>query len=541
MKNKQLKRALSCILLSLLVLGYMYSMAMAQNGSAKSITAAQLKNHLTFIASDELEGRDTDSRGLKTAAKYIAAHLERWGVKPAGDDGTYFQNIALLKNTVDLAGTSVEINGEHFSFGTDFLAQPSTASASGKLVYVGHGWVIKSKGINPYEGIDVKDKIMIVSEGLPGGVSFRELRQASRDDVIRPDQYARANGAKGLISVPGFRTLTRWERNRQRSLERGSTVVEKFQSEDEGDLPSITASASMVAALFEGEEHNGVDILGATNNGEEIKAFDLDAEKMVSISIAATTTREMTQNVVGVIEGKDSKLKNEYVAIGAHYDHVGVGSPVDGDAIYNGADDDGSGTVTVLAIAEAFATGSRPKRSILLVWHTGEERGLWGSRYFNEYPTVPHEQIITQLNIDMVGRSRPEGDTNPANNELSGPKEVYVIGSKMMSTELGEISEKVNTSYLKLNFNYKYDDPDDPQRFFFRSDHYNYARKGIPIIFYFSGVHQDYHRPSDSVEKIDFQKMELIARTIYATGWELANRSKRPVVDKELPEQLMRR
>ncbi|MFQ5631307.1 MAG: M28 family peptidase [bacterium] len=513
----------------------------AKNGNAKAITAAQLRNHLTFIASDELEGRNTGSRGLKTAAKYIAAHLERWGVKPAGDDRTYFQKIVLRKSTIDLAGTSVEINGQRFSFGADFLAQPNTASASGKVVYAGHGWVIKSKGINAYDSVDVKDKIVIVSEGLPEGVSFRELRRSRGDDVIRPSQYARANGAKGLITVPGFRTLTRWERSRKRALERGSIVVEKFQSQSNEGLPSITASASLVAALFSGEQHNGTAILRAATGGDEIAPFDLNPGKIVSITVAANITQEVTQNVVGEIEGKDGKLKNEFVAIGAHYDHVGVGRPVAGDAIYNGADDDGSGTVAVLAIAEAFATGSRPKRSILLVWHTGEERGLWGSRYFNEYPTVPHEQIITQLNIDMIGRSRPDGDTNPANRNLAGPKEVYVIGSKMMSTELGEISEKVNNSFLKLNFNYKYDDPNDPQRFFFRSDHYNYARKGIPIIFYFTGVHQDYHRPSDHVEKIDFQKMEMIARTIYATGWELANRSKRPVVDKELPSRLTRR
>jgi Zn-dependent M28 family amino/carboxypeptidase len=191
-----------------------------------------------------------------------------------------------------------------------------------------------------------------------------------------------------------------------------------------------------------------------------------------------------------------------------------------------------------MAIAEAFAKGPAPKRSILFVWHCGEEKGLWGSRYFTEYPTVPLNQIVTQLNIDMIGRSKKIGDTNPKNAELTGPNEIYVIGSKMMSTELGEVSEAVNKSFLKLSFNYKYDDPKDPNRFFFRSDHFNYAQKGIPIIFYFDGVHEDYHQPSDSPDKIDYQKMEKVARTIYVTGLTIANLPARPKVDKQLPSEL---
>jgi Zn-dependent M28 family amino/carboxypeptidase len=197
--------------------------------------------------------------------------------------------------------------------------------------------------------------------------------------------------------------------------------------------------------------------------------------------------------------------------------------------------------VSVLAIAEAFANGVRPKRSLLFVWHAGEEKGLWGSEYFVKYPTVPIDKIITQLNIDMIGRSKKAGDTNRRNDELTGPNEIYVVGSKMMSTALGELSESVNKSYYNLSFNYKYDDPNDPNRFFFRSDHFNYAQKGIPIIFYFDGEHEDYHRVTDQVEKIDFEKMQKVARTVYAMAWELASGMKRPAVDKKLPPELTRR
>ena len=193
-----------------------------------------------------------------------------------------------------------------------------------------------------------------------------------------------------------------------------------------------------------------------------------------------------------------------------------------------------------MAMAEAFAKGAqRPKRSILFLWVAGEEKGLWGSEYFTDNPTVPIGSIITQLNIDMIGRAQAAGDENhPQNKNLPKPGEVFVIGSKLMSSELGEISEATNNAFLKMNFNYKYDDPKDPEQFFYRSDHYNFAKKGIPIIFYMDGSHADYHQISDSIEKIDFVNMEKIARTIFATGWELANRPVRPKVDKPLSAEV---
>jgi Zn-dependent M28 family amino/carboxypeptidase len=211
------------------------------------------------------------------------------------------------------------------------------------------------------------------------------------------------------------------------------------------------------------------------------------------------------------------------------------------DKIYNGADDDGSGTVAVMAIAKAFAQGQqKPKRSILFIWHAGEEKGLWGSDYFADHPTVPISSIITELNIDMIGRYQGSGDDrHPQNKQLPKPGEVFSIGSKMMSTELGQVSESVNDSFLKLKFDYKYDDPKDPEQFFYRSDHFNYAKKGIPIIFYMDGSHVDYHQLSDSVEKIDFDSMTKVTKTIFATGWTLANQAKRPTVDKPLPASVI--
>jgi Zn-dependent M28 family amino/carboxypeptidase len=290
---------------------------------------------------------------------------------------------------------------------------------------------------------------------------------------------------------------------------------------------------------LQGEKQDAVSIFNSISAGQVPDSFALNSDKKLSLIVKVKSERATTQNVVAVFEGNDPVLKNEYVALGAHYDHIGTGAPVNGDSIYNGADDDGSGTTALLAMAEALRKAStRPKRSVLFVWHAGEEKGLWGSRYFTNYPTVPLDKIVTQINIDMIGRSKKEGDTNPRNNALSGPNEIYVIGSKMMSTELGDLVASVNEQYLNITYDFRYDDPGDPNRFFFRSDHYNYARKGIPIVFFFDGEHEDYHRPGDSVDKIDFQKMENVARTIYLTLWEVANRPVRPVVDKQLPVQL---
>ena len=198
--------------------------------------------------------------------------------------------------------------------------------------------------------------------------------------------------------------------------------------------------------------------------------------------------------------------------------------------------------MSVLSIAETLAKAPvRPKRSVLFVWHCGEEKGLWGSEYFNKFPTVDIKKVIAQLNIDMIGRSRKPDDTNPKNKELSGENEVYIIGSEMMSSTLGAVVKGTNTAYLGLTYDTRYDDPRDPNRFFFRSDHFNYAQNGIPITFWFDGVHEDYHQPGDEPQKIDYVKMEKVARTIFLTLWELTDIKERPKIDKQLPPELTQR
>lgn len=508
----------------------------AKFGNTDGITAAQLRNYLEFIASDELEGRDTPSRGLDIAAMYIAQHLKTWGIKPAGDNGTYFQKFPLKRSKIDAQNTNLNLNNLAFTYGEDFLTTYTNANVpASNIVYVGHGWVIKSKNINAYQGIDVKDKIVVATGGLPKGVTFNDLQGKMGEDWSSPGIYGNANGARAVITFAGFGNLANWKGSRWNQTEKGDLEFKtpSFQVK----IPTITATPRLINALFQGEKANGSTVYTRAITQDFVEPFELNPNKKISLNVALKTDTVYTQNVIGVLEGSDAVLKNEYLAIGAHYDHVGM-NPFSNseDKIWNGADDDGSGTVALMAMAEAFTKGAqRPKRSILFIWVAGEEKGLWGSEYFTDNPTVPLGSIITQLNIDMIGRAQGAGDENhPQNKALPKQGEVFVIGSKLMSTELGEVSESVNKSFLNMSFNYKYDDPKDPEQFFYRSDHYNFARKGIPIIFYMDGSHADYHQPSDSIEKIDFVNMEKIARTIFATGWELANRPTRPKVDKPL-------
>lgn len=506
--------------------------------AAENITAAQLKDYLYFIASDEMEGRDTPSRGLDTAAKFIATMLSRWGVKPAGDSGSYFQRMWVVRKTNDAAASNAEINGQNLAYGEDFYSAGTTGTASAPLVFGGHGWFHKAKGIDGFSGVDVKGKIVVVySEAqLPKGLTFQDFQGEYGTDYADPVMNAKMKGAAGLIIIANPRTQANWA-----VVSRGSGGG-RVQIENLGaaradvEIPSVVISQKSAQSLFEGEAGNPLTTA-------DLKAFDLQTSKKATLKTAVKVDKIPTQNVVGMIEGSDPTLKNEYIVLSAHYDHDGVRQNAPGeDKIWNGADDDGSGTTAILAMAEALAKSpKKPKRSMVFLWVAGEEKGLLGSEYYAKFPTVPIDKIVTNINIDMIGRSRKADDTNPKNKDLSGENEVYVIGSNMMSSKLGEVTNSVNKGYLNMTYNLKYDDPKDPNRFFFRSDHYNFAVNGIPAVFFFNGVHEDYHQAGDHPDKIDYVRMEKIARTIFLTMWELGDLKERPKVDKELPAELKRR
>lgn len=513
----------------------------AERKIVEGVTARQLSDYLYFVASDEMEGRDTPSRGLDTTAKFIGMNLSKWGFKPAGDDGTFYQKIAIKSETTDPANNTLKIGETNFTMLDDFFRISGNASATAPMVFAGNGWMVKSKGIDAYKGIDVKDKIVVLygqgfprgnnPTGYPAGVTRANLTGIKGTDWADPMTYARQSGARGVIIVASPQLQTLWPQIRG-FLSRGNSFPEKLREPVAGaDLPSMLVSSRVGDAILDGE----------TGKIDSTTGFAIN--KSVTINANGRVETKWTQNVVALWEGSDAVLKNEMVAIGAHYDHIGISPNAPGpDKINNGADDDGSGTVSVLSIAEALAKApKRPKRSVLFVWHCGEEKGLWGSEYFNKFPTVNIKNVITQLNIDMIGRSKKAGDTNPKNIDLSGENAVYVIGADMMSSTLGAIVKGTNTGYLNLGYDFRYDDPKDTNRFFFRSDHFNYALNGIPISFWFDGVHEDYHQPGDEPQKIDYNKMEKVARTIMLTLLELTNLKERPKIDKQLPPELMQR
>ena len=456
--------------------------------AANVVSRETLKDFLTFIAADALLGRDTPSPGLDAAANFIAFNLKQWGAKPGGDSGTYFQNIKLERAIYDKSSSQITSGDLTFSLDKDFIINGQGANsgrAAGPLITI-------TKKSDQY---DVRGKIVLLSESLG-----REI------DPIQK------SGALAII------VGTQFSGDSWKDFMQGYSRFSGGFHMPSGDGPG----GPMVAPII-------------TASGDAFKKLSALNDSKALIVLTATKEFAMTRNVVAIAEGSDSKLKAEYVAMGAHYDHIGWDPTLKGDQIYNGADDDGSGTVSIMNIAKAvFSAPARPKRSMLFVWHCGEEKGLWGSAYYNSHLTVPKGSIVAQLNIDMIGRSRKVGDTNPLNKTLTGENAIYVIGTTMMSTRLGEIVHSVNAKYLNLEYDKRYDDPKDPNQFFYRSDHFNYAKNGIPICFWFDGEHEDYHRVGDEVSKIDFAKMEKVARTVYLTGMTVANEAVRPPVDKKL-------
>ncbi len=529
------------LLLPTLVFGQTVKITTAERQMAEGITASQLSTYLHFVASDAMGGRDTPSQGLDITAEFLKMNLEKWGFKPAGDPGSFFQKIALSRESIDLDNTKLEIGGKQYKLGDDFYRLSGNGSASGQFVFGKDGWLVKSKNIDSFAGVDVSGKIVVISspgfnQGTltprPAGVTQDDLKGEKGVDWADAVTHAQKKGAAGLVVIAPPQLQGMWS-NLRGFLGRGSTYPEKFRTNANAaaTIPVMLVSQQVGDALFAGE------------SGDKTATAAFALNKTGSASAVSKKETVWTQNVVALWEGSDPTLKSEMVAVGAHYDHVGTNPNAPGDdKIWNGADDDGSGTVAVLSIAEALAKAkTRPKRSILLVWHAGEEKGLWGADYFNRFPTVDIKKVVAQLNIDMIGRSKKPGDTNPKNKDLTDGNSIYVIGSEMMSSTLGAITKGTNDAYLKLTYDLRYDDPKDTNKFFFRSDHFHYAVNGIPIVFWFDGVHEDYHGPGDTADKIDYEKMEKVTRTIFLTMIELSDLKERPAVDKKLPPELTER
>lgn len=459
---------------------------------ANTINPQDMRSKLSILASDEFGGRETGTEGQKKASKFLEDFYKEIGLE-GPVDGTYRQKFDMYQSdwsNVYIKGKGgKKVNGEDFIFmGSASMDKEMKLST----VFVGDA--------SDIDGMALEGKGVMTTTN--SREAFSKLIEA---------------GAKAIFIVAQddeqfMQTLPRQARFRMKSRLR----FDKTPQGEESILFSIPQS--LAADLM---RTSADKLMAAASSPSDIK------ERTVRFKVEEKLVTVSTENMLAFLEGTD--LKDEVLVISSHYDHIGQNE--DGSVINNGADDDGSGTTGVMEIAEAFAQatkeGHRPRRSILFLNVTGEEKGLLGSAYYSENPIFPIENTVNNLNIDMIGRVDPE-------HEESGNRDyVYVIGSEKLSSHLKVISEYANITYTKLDLDYRYDDPADRNRFYYRSDHYNFAKKGIPIIFYFNGTHADYHRPTDTVDKITFDVMAKRAQLVFHTAWILANRNDRTPVDRE--------
>jgi hypothetical protein len=497
-----------------------------------SLSPSALRAWLTYLSSDELEGRAVFSEGLGLAAAYIASQLKEAGVKPGGDNGSYFQRVEVQTiNTTRHSTLTVEVNGQQRTFedgkGITF---PLNVGAKRSLTldqvqFTGYGLNLSDEH-DDYQDLDVKGKVVVWLGLGPKGPTLQQLR---RQLNARAAYAILERGAAASIGVPNAPPANPPAILPPLPVE--FTTVQPLNMIIE---PNVTARDEFLEFLFSASEMSYAQLKAKADQHEELPRFALKNVKLtfnLDADYKVITTR-YTRNVVGIVEGTD--LKNSYVALGAHYDHTGYTQGVLAadrtDRINNGADDDGSGTTALIGLARTFASGPPIKRSLLFVWHTGEESGLWGSRYHAEHPVAPLADIVAQLNIDMIGRRKDNLDAE--SNTL------YLVGADRISSELHNLTVDANASLTTpMILNFELNDSRDPERVYYRSDHYSYATKGIPIVFFTSGLHPDYHRVSDTVEKIDFEKLAHTAQLIHETGRRLANLDHAPARDYQGPRK----
>jgi Peptidase family M28 len=472
--------------------------------------------HLEFLASRELGGRYTLAPNFSIAARYLASRLKADGFRGAGDHGDFLQSFEVVSSMPDAekSQVSLTIGGQtsNYAFGDFYPARDSGGEAKGQIVFAGAGISSPSQKHDDYAGLDVKGKIVVIVPSASAGIDVSKLGPTETGQ-----EAARAHGAIGVLQIPQQRFAEQMKNKSFRDRMAGRESVELAKSMD-GNLPSAVLGPDLADKVLALAGLNLKDVYETVRKKETLapKATEASAK----LVIAMRQTRVTTQNVAGILEGSDPQLKNEYVTFSAHYDHL----KTDEKGIYPGADDDGSGTTAILSIAHALAQGERPKRSILIIFHAGEELGLLGSEYNTDFaPVVPLDKMIADLNIDMIGRSKPAGDDAKEDEHLTDAHTIYLVGADRISPELNQISEETNSEFQKLKLDYYYNDVNNPERIYYRSDHWNYAKHGIPVIFYFDGVHVDYHKTTDTVDKIDFNKLTQVTRLVFETGWRLAN------------------
>ena len=494
----------------LLLFSLTYLLANAQTDPAikyaSLITEKGLKEKLTIIAGPEMEGRETATPGQKKAAAYIESQFKRLGLKPG--NGTSYQQFYPVYQD-ELTSTSLSVNGTAFSWDKDYSFSLQGLNSGDfnftEIVFVGYGIYDTAKNVNDYQNIDVKGKLVLVLEGLPDHftptpLQGRAARFGGPGSAFAKANTARTKGAAGVLVV------SKDFPKKLHTLTKGNMYLNKTTG---NGFLNAGISFEVASAILSKSGGLTADAVKASLKGTY--ATNLE------IKVAKSTLNLESSNVIGILPGTDKA--DEYVFLTGHYDHLGKRDSV----IYYGADDDGSGTTSVIQMAEAFTKavkdGVKFRRTLVFMTVSGEEKGLWGSQYYSEHPIYPLDKTSVDLNTDMDGRLDTERKLPDTLNYI------YVIGHDKLSSELAVINEGVNNKYTKLTLDYKYDDPKDPNMIYYRSDHFNFARKGVPILFFYDGMLQaDYHKPTDTVEKINFPLMAKRAQLVFYTAWEIANK-----------------
>ncbi len=528
-----------------------------------TITADELAALLYFFASDFFEGRETTARGQRLAAHYLASVYRKLGLEPhgtadvtnPGDPRRYLQPFPLKEHRFQKASLALSLAEETPSVqnfspeqadGSFFVRSAEPGSFNGEIVFAGYGIADDQLGYNDFaalkaQGIDVAGKWVLVLRDEP--LKSAESSLLPTEDG-QPSNWttrwstkvfaARQFGALGVLIVndvgpradlPFSAQLLRAvsSTNRVGSLSLGEPGARAWRS-----TPVLHVSQAWADQILAPQGHSVASLKSTIDATLEPTGFEIKSARLTA-DIAYETRDTESENVVAFLEGSDPRLKHEVVVLTSHYDHVGMDPTLEGDQIFNGADDDGSGTVALLEIAEAFALaardGYRPRRSILFLNVSGEEKGLLGSAWYADHePTVPLENIVTNINLDMVGRFDPSHPTQSTNY-------VYIIGSRLISEELHEINQRVNDlTGIHLELDERFNAANDPNQFYRRSDHWNFGKHGIPFIFFFTGTHEDYHQVGDEAHKVAYDRMARISQLVFATAWQVANQDAPPAV-----------
>jgi hypothetical protein len=486
-----------------------------------AVTAEELRRDLYAFADDSMRGRETGTPDVLRAARFLVDRLQRLGLQPAGDS-SFLQRVPMTSESFG-PGTRVTVEQEgrsrEVSIGGEVLpllnlgegAPPTKRIAEGDVVFVGYGLTTTSPRRDDFAGLSLEGKVVVVVNGAPAGSdsATRERLEAQAAISERLAKILPQRPAAIVIMLTGKKGTELFQQAGP-SLIRSVTL--------RSNAPEVPEAQRPLPLIMFGSPVAGSPLLPAGWPTDD-RAQALSGRRLRA-RFDQVKTPITGYNVVATVRGSDPVLSRTYVAFGSHYDHVGVVTPVAGDSIANGADDDGSGSMALLAVARVLQQAPvKPRRTTLFVWHVGEEKGLLGSKWFTENPTVPIDSVVAQINADMIGRN--------------AATQLHVVGPNAapnrQSVRLGAIVDSVNRALpTPFTFNREWDSATHPEHIYERSDHYSYAKKGIPIVFFTSGLHDDYHGVNDEPDKIDYSKLTAVARLLVEVGRAVGDSPQRP-------------